>query len=131
VPPPEYIDELEALLDPASVLTRAEVLTRPCPAPAVSGVYGWHFDEAPPHVPTQGCHETAAGVLLYVGSSPKAPPKDGRPGSRQTLRSRIRYHFRGNAYGRPGVRAGLATYPWSTRRGAVRNWQERELRSRE
>ncbi|TCO43609.1 hypothetical protein EV646_112186 [Kribbella antiqua] len=81
------------------MLTRAEVLTWPCPVPAVSGVYAWYFDQAPPRVPVQGCHHTAAGALLYVGISPKAPPKDGRAGSRQTLRSRIRYHFRGNAYG--------------------------------
>jgi hypothetical protein len=38
-------------------------------------------------------------ALLYVGISPKEPPRNGRPGSRQTLASRIRYHFRGNAEG--------------------------------
>jgi hypothetical protein len=38
-------------------------------------------------------------TLLYVGISPKAPPKNGKPPSRQTLRSRIRYHYRGNAEG--------------------------------
>ena len=38
-------------------------------------------------------------VLLYVGISPKEPPRDGRAGSRQTLASRIRYHYRGNAEG--------------------------------
>ncbi|TCM41762.1 GIY-YIG nuclease family protein [Kribbella sp. VKM Ac-2568] len=83
---------------PAAVLSCDDVLTRPCPVPAISGVYAWYFDQPPPHVPTQGCHITAAGALLYVGISPKAPPKDGRAGSRP-LRSRIRYHFRGNAYG--------------------------------
>ena len=36
--------------------------------------------------------------LLYVGISPKAPPAIGRP-SGQTLRSRVRYHYRGNAEG--------------------------------
>ncbi|RNL98558.1 hypothetical protein EFE23_13740 [Micromonospora solifontis] len=38
-------------------------------------------------------------MLLYVGISPKAPPSNGRPPSRQTIRSRIRYHYRGNAAG--------------------------------
>jgi hypothetical protein len=40
-----------------------------------------------------------AFTLLYVGISPKAPPKSGRPPSRQTMRSRLRYHMRGNAEG--------------------------------
>nr|WP_225855375.1 hypothetical protein [Micromonospora noduli] len=34
-----------------------------------------------------------------MGISPKAPPSNGRPPSRQTIRSRIRYHYRGNAAG--------------------------------
>ncbi|MET8121086.1 GIY-YIG nuclease family protein [Micromonospora sp. NPDC005189] len=38
-------------------------------------------------------------VLLYVDISPKAPPGNGRPPSRQTIRGRIRYHYRGNAAG--------------------------------
>jgi hypothetical protein len=37
-------------------------------------------------------------TLLYVGISPKPPPSIGSP-SRQTLRTRIRYHFSGNAEG--------------------------------
>ena len=37
-------------------------------------------------------------ALLYVGISPKPPSAVGTP-SRQTLRSRLRYHFRGNAEG--------------------------------
>ncbi|MBL7258272.1 hypothetical protein JKJ07_28590 [Actinoplanes sp. LDG1-01] len=38
-------------------------------------------------------------MLLYVGISPKAPPTNGRAPSRQTIRSRIRNHYRGNAEG--------------------------------
>ncbi|GAA4968856.1 hypothetical protein GCM10023225_08980 [Kineococcus glutinatus] len=38
-------------------------------------------------------------VLLYVGISPKRPPANGDSASKQTLRSRVRYHHRGNAYG--------------------------------
>lgn len=38
-------------------------------------------------------------TLLYVGISPKAPPLNGKPPSRQTMRSRVRYHYTGNAEG--------------------------------
>ncbi|GAB3987304.1 hypothetical protein GCM10029978_105550 [Actinoallomurus acanthiterrae] len=38
-------------------------------------------------------------MLLYVGISPKAPPTNGRTPSRQTIRTRVRYHYRGNAEG--------------------------------
>jgi hypothetical protein len=38
-------------------------------------------------------------VLLYVGISPKAPAANGRTPSRQNLRTRLRYHMRGNAEG--------------------------------
>jgi hypothetical protein len=62
-------------------------------------VYAWYFDAMPPHVPTAACHAFAGLPLLYVGISPKAPPRDGSRPSRQTIRSRIRYHYRGNAAG--------------------------------
>ena len=38
-------------------------------------------------------------TLLYAGISPKEPPKNGRPPSSQTLRSRIMTHYAGNAEG--------------------------------
>jgi hypothetical protein len=47
-------------------------------------------------VPTSDCVERYGGHLLYVGISPST---NRNPQSRQTLRSRIRYHFRGNAAG--------------------------------
>jgi hypothetical protein len=89
----------EALTRPERLYSRSEVLARPSPVPPKAGVYGWYFDEAPPGVITSrsvsshGCH------LLYVGISPKRPPMNGRPPSSQTLRSRISYHYRGNAEG--------------------------------
>lgn len=76
-----------------------EVRTDPRAVPAASGVYGWWFDEVPPGVPTAACVQRDEWTLMYVGISPKAPPRNGAPPSRQTLRSRIRYHFRGNAAG--------------------------------
>jgi hypothetical protein len=47
-------------------------------------------------VPTDGCLVVDGLTLLYVGIS---PDRAGMPNSRQNLRSRICYHFRGNAEG--------------------------------
>jgi hypothetical protein len=90
---------LAGLLQAPRMVTRREALDRPRPIPATAGVYGWYFDQAPPGVPVQGCHQLESWTLLYVGISPKAPPSAGGVASRQTLRSRITYHFRGNAEG--------------------------------
>src|SRR4051812_42159670 len=86
------------LLSPPRLWSAEQVLTRPSPIPAMPGTYAWYFDVAPPAVPTEGCHQSGGCLLLYVGISPRAPYSDGRS-SRQTIRSRIRYHYRGNAYG--------------------------------
>lgn len=91
--------EVETLLHPARTYTRDEVQTRPCPIPAAAGVYAWYFDEVPPAVPVDASHATEDGHLLYVGISPKAPSRDGLHQSRQNIRTRIRYHYRGNAAG--------------------------------
>jgi len=91
--------QISQLLQPSKILSRSEVLDRPCPIPPVPGVYAWYFDEPPPGVPLIGCHQGEAGVLLYVGISPKAPPAGGGGASRQSLRSRVKYHYRGNAEG--------------------------------
>ena len=87
-----------ALLHPHKFVLRVEVLTRPCPVPALPGVYAWWFREIPPGLVTGKCLTHDDLTLLYVGISPKRPPKEGRS-SRQTLRTRIRYHYRGNAEG--------------------------------
>ena len=87
-----------ALLEPAQLWTRSEVISRPCPVPNAAGVYAWYFRTCPEEVPTEGCVRSGELTLMYVGISPKAPPATGTP-SRQTLRTRIRYHFRGNAEG--------------------------------
>lgn len=97
--PGHFATEMDQLLHPTRVFTRAEVLKRPSPLPASAGVYAWYFTGAPPAVPTAGSHATEHGRLLYVGISPKAPSRDGLKQSRQNLRTRVRYHFRGNAAG--------------------------------
>lgn len=76
-----------------------EIRSRPCPIPAAPGVYGWWFDQIPAGVPTDGCIVRDGSTLLYVGISPKRPPTNGKPPSSQTVRSRVRYHCRGNAAG--------------------------------
>jgi hypothetical protein len=91
--------ELSSLLEPPRFFTRTDVLGRPSAVPASPGVYAWYFDQPPPGVPLTGCHFTNDQVLLYVGISPKAPSLIGGPPSRQTLRSRLRYHYKGNAAG--------------------------------
>ena len=96
---PHSDDRFGQLLSPAVVRTRDEVLARPSPVPAEPGVYAWYFDEPPPGVPLDGCHASNDGVLLYIGMSPKAPSRNGATPSRQSLRSRIRYHYWGNAAG--------------------------------
>ena len=82
----------ESLLRPARLWTRDEVLARPSSVPPEAGVYAWYFRIPPGGAPVDHVHHGLA--LLYVGISPA-----NRPASRQHLRSRIRYHYRGNASG--------------------------------
>lgn len=92
------VESADGLLN-GRLLSASEVCGSPSAVPAVAGVYGWWFDEVPGGVPVDGCVRRDRWTLLYVGISPKRPPVNGRPPSRQTARDRIRYHFRGNAEG--------------------------------
>jgi hypothetical protein len=80
----------QALLRPARLWTRDDVIARPSPVPSEAGVYAWYFHTAPGGAPIDHVHDGLA--LLYVGISPA-----DRAGSRQHLRSRLRSHYRGNA----------------------------------
>ncbi len=80
---------IDALRCPEQLWTRSEVLERPSPVPPLSGVYGWHFAE-PPTV------QLEPNRLLYVGIAPRHILTRT---SSQNLRTRIRYHYRGNASG--------------------------------
>ena len=93
-------DQLGWLLDPGRVWSRTEVLDERNPVPASGGVYGWYFDEMPDAaIDTDRCHQIIGNrALLYVGISPGRPRVTGRPSS-QTLRTRTRNHFRGQAEG--------------------------------
>ncbi|GAB3111787.1 hypothetical protein GCM10027160_13120 [Streptomyces calidiresistens] len=81
--------EAAALVRPDRLWSAEEVMARPSPVPAAAGVYGWHF-ERPPHP------DLPAGCLLYVGIAPRYMANRV---SKQNLRKRIRYHYRGNAAG--------------------------------
>ena len=90
---------IEQLLHPPILWTRSQVLQSPCPVPATPGVYAWYFDDIPPGVPVEGSHQWASRFLLYVGISPREAPRNGRAESRQSIRTRLRYHYNGNAEG--------------------------------
>ena len=76
-----------------------EVFSNPSPVPEEPGVYGWWFRRIPRAIDVSGCRHRDRLTLLYGGISPNRPPTNGRPPSRQTLRTRIRYHYHGNAEG--------------------------------
>jgi len=94
------VTDADWVLRPSRMWTRSEVLAADKPVPAAGGVYAWFFDELPDErVDRDACHQVNEWTLLYVGISPKRPPRNGKPPSSQTLRSRVRYHMRGNAEG--------------------------------
>ena len=90
---------IESLLRPVKLWSRDEVLARPSPVSKCAGVYAWFFRRVPPIIPVADCLIRDGYTLLYIGISPKAPPANGAPASRENLSSRIRYHMRGNAEG--------------------------------
>ncbi|MDQ0991628.1 GIY-YIG nuclease family protein [Streptomyces sp. V3I7] len=81
--------EATALTSPDRLWSAQQVLMRPSPVPAVAGVYGWHFKQAPHQ-------DLDVGRLLYVGIAPRYMANKT---STQNLRKRVRYHYRGNAAG--------------------------------
>lgn len=89
---------IEKLIHPNRLWSRTEVLCKESPVPRENGLYAWYFKDVP-HVPVEDCVKSNGKVLLYSGISPSAPPKNGKPPSKQNLWSRVRYHFRGNAEG--------------------------------
>jgi len=83
----------------APMHTRSDVLARPPLVPVEPGVYGWWFRRLPTEIDTSRCLVRDGHTLLYTGISPRRPPANDRPPSRQTLRDRIVYHYTGNAKG--------------------------------
>ncbi len=81
--------------------------------PAESGVYAWwHTPGALPDVPGTP-HPTDAVELLYVGIAPDEP-KEGKPPSKSTLRSRVRENHLRNDSGKSTLRRALAAFLWQS-----------------
>jgi hypothetical protein len=85
------------LIHPDRILSADEVLGFHCPIPRVRGVYSWYFRTLPPLIQPGECVRYQDGYyLLYVGISPRKPSKATGKGSGQTIRDRIRNHYKGN-----------------------------------
>jgi hypothetical protein len=84
---------MDAITKPARLWSRDEVCSRPSPVPADPGIYGWFFRELPYPFDVSGCAVAQGSTLLYTGIAPR---QRARP-SRQTLRTRLRSHYAGNA----------------------------------
>ncbi len=94
---PSQTASLKRLLTaPARLFARSEVLRKPSPVPSANGCYAWYFGEVPKIVPKSGCPTFEGKTLLYIGV---APDKQDKPDNRQTLRSRIKRHYQGDAKG--------------------------------
>jgi hypothetical protein len=91
--------DIQRLLSPGRLFRRSDVIARGAPVPKAPGVYALYFDRVPPSVNAAGCHDRDGRKLLYVGISPKPPSLRGGPPSRQSLRTRLRTHYAGNATG--------------------------------
>jgi GIY-YIG catalytic domain len=92
-------ESTRTLVDPTRVFSRAEILGRPSPVPAVPGVYAWYFAEIPGRADVSQCVRFDDITLLYVGISPRKPPRTGETTSKMNLRTRIRQHYALNAEG--------------------------------
>ena len=94
---PHDLDSVfHCLTQPNKLWSRAEVLRKPCPVPDEPGIYAWYFEQIPPDVPVGMCHTLHGRTMLYVGISPSGR-NGGENKSEQSLLTRIRTHFSGNA----------------------------------
>ena len=89
----EYEVAADLLVNKAELYAWSDLDSNAAVPPALPGVYAWFFTAPPEAVPTSGCVKRDGAYLLYVGISP------GRTLSTQNLRTRILFHFRGNAEG--------------------------------
>jgi hypothetical protein len=74
---------------PSALFTVEDVLKAPSAAPNEPGLYAWWFDKLPDDVPLAGAPEQTGFRLAYIGIA------SHRPGSRRTLRQRLRNHCNG------------------------------------
>jgi hypothetical protein len=73
---------------PSTLFTVGDIVKKLSAAPDEAGIYAWWFDELP-NVPLAGALERDGFRLAYVGIA------SYRPGSRRTLRQRLRNHCSG------------------------------------
>jgi hypothetical protein len=87
----EFVDEKETspFEVPSTLFTVADVIKTPSAAPDEAGLYAWWFDDLPLNVPLMGALEKTGFRLAYIGIA------SHRPGSRRTLRQRLRNHCNG------------------------------------
>ncbi|WP_199296037.1 GIY-YIG nuclease family protein [Trichocoleus sp. FACHB-591] len=86
-------DRYSALIQPAKLWSRAEVLEHGSSVPKSAGIYAWYFRNVPSAIPTDDCLTCQGLTLLYAGISPS------KPAGNRTLKERIRKHLTSNAYG--------------------------------
>lgn len=87
------IGDYDALLKPAKLWQRNEIVSDAVTLPKVGGIYAWYFQGIPSGVPITDCIKGEGLTLLYIGIAPRASS------SKDNLHKRIRYHYMGNAYG--------------------------------
>lgn len=91
-------DISEQLKHPQILASRNQVIGKTSIVPKVAGIYAWYFKDLPSKdIDYKNCWVQQDAYLLYVGISPRKPPRNGKPPSKETLRSRIRTHMRGNS----------------------------------
>ena len=89
----------QPLLSPSRLWCRSEVLSQPTPVPRAAGVYAWYYSPASGNCPIHGlCLPQRTDPAVYRHLTDEASGFE-LPPSRQTLRHRIRYHYRGNTEG--------------------------------
>ena len=79
------------LFNPQKLWKRDEALKRGDGVPRENGIYAWYFKKVPKNVPCKACIKLNDFTLLYLGIAPVGEL------SNNTIRSRLRSHFKGNA----------------------------------
>ena len=87
------LDRLRTQLLSGRLYSWSDLESHPELPPEKPGVYTWFFRSILPLIPVSNCMRRDSRILLYAGTAPKSSL------NKETLRSRIRYHYRGNAEG--------------------------------
>jgi hypothetical protein len=55
---------VEPLFQPDRLYSASDIGSRPCPVPALPGVYGFYFNEVPPGIDSKDSHRFGQNALL-------------------------------------------------------------------